>query len=171
MDKKNILFSLLSATIILAVVVGVCYSTINKSDAISPITGSISTDCIGCSIEKGSEKYVSAIKPAVESFLNQNSDESASDRNKRLSLYFAGDSPVYDYSQENISSSVNKSSAEIVSIKSSPSESEHINFIVKVKVALYSGDKTSTKTQDYWISLSRIYDESLIAQDIGVMKW
>jgi hypothetical protein len=170
MNRNLIIISTLSSIIILAIIVGVGYSANSQPETITPIVATVSTDCSSCSIEKGLDKYVPIIKPAVESYLNQDSSEPASDRSRRLSLYFAGSSPVYEYEQQNISSSVKKSSAEILSIKSSLAETENIVFIVKVNIKSYSGKNTSTKAQDYWISLSRTFDQSLIAYDIGVMK-
>jgi len=119
-------------------------------------------------VEEGLEGVAPIASSAVESYLQQDTSESTNLRNKRLSAHFTTDSPVYGYGQQDINSSVNKSSAKITSIKSCE-EQEGANqcLLVDTETTLYSNKSTNTLTRTYWLTLRTASDKSTLAFDIG----
>lgn len=162
--KKNIIY-ISSVTILLIISIGIFYS-INQSKTINPIINNPNNTATYYS-EAGLENISSTIKDAVENYLNQNKTESNSVRNSRLSLYFSGSSPVYNYETKNITSLVDKTTARVLSIKSSEAEGEYPSYLVDVSVTLYSGTKSEIKNQTYWVSMIKLSDGSQIPYDIG----
>jgi len=117
-------------------------------------------------VEPGLEEYAKVIKPAVENYLNQDISIPVKNRNSRLSLYFAGDSPVYGYGQINLSTSVNKSSAMVTSVMPSDAEGVDLSFQIIVELTLYTNNKPNLETQTYLVTLKNTSDNSYITYDI-----
>ena len=121
------------------------------------------------SVAKQLEQFAKIAGPAVENFDTQDINESVNNRNNRLSIYFSGDSPVYSYKLQNITSTVTKTTSKAMSVESSESEGSSQNLTVSVETRIYSTDnKSTTRTQSYWVKLIKLQDGSLVVSDIGV---
>ena len=164
MNKRKILYILLIA-VLLTTPFGIFYA-INQSKTINPIVNT-AKDTKLYYVESGLEGVSQTIKDAVENYLNQNSSESSSTRKARLSLYFSANSPVYEYKTANITTSINRTTAKVTAIVSSAAEGVNSSYSVKADVTLYSGTKTETKNQTYWISVIKTSYGSEIPYDIG----
>ncbi|MEI7918225.1 MAG: hypothetical protein WCH58_02475 [Candidatus Saccharibacteria bacterium] len=117
------------------------------------------------------EQLAKIAVPAVENFDTQDINESTNNRNSRLSMYFSGDSQVYNYKLQNLNSNTIKTTTKTISVVSSESESTSQRLVVNIQTTLYSNSsKTTTKTQSYWVKMARLQDGTLIANDIGVTQ-
>jgi len=116
------------------------------------------------------KKVAQVAVPAVEAFDTQNSDESAEARNSRLSLYFSGNSPVYKYKQDNLTSDITKTSSKVTSVESLDSEGNSLNLTVNIDTTSYTKNKQPSTKRSYWVKLIKLQDGSLIAYDLGVNK-
>ena len=140
-----------------------------EMNTISPINQIATTS--NYSFAKQFEQFAKIAVPAVENFDTQDINESVNNRNNRLSIYFSGDSPAYNYKLQNITSDITKTTSKITSVASSESEGLSQSLAINVQTTMYSKDnKTTTKTQYYWVKLIKLQDGSLVVSDIGVTQ-
>lgn len=153
MNKKIIIVILLIIVIVI-VIVGVFYF-VNQSNTERPaVTNPKNNTASEYSVEKGLENLARIVKPAVENYLAQDITESSTARNNRLSAYFSPDSPVFNRDIEiRSTNTATKTTARVVSIKSSDVAGEDLQLIVKTKMTYYSNTNSSLATQTYWVSL------------------
>lgn len=117
-------------------------------------------------IEDGLGKVDEVVRGAVESYLSQDPIESHPDRVARLSRYFSGQSPVYNYEPDNLGAGIQKSSSYVLSIRSSESESATLNISVRVRTTKTSHSGSQVVAQTYLVSLHELSDGAYIAYDI-----
>ena len=139
-------------------------NTINPVNTVDTIT---SKDSEYYYVDDGLEGFAKAIKPAVENYLNQNVSDSVESRNARLSLYFTGDSPIYDYGQNIITSTITKSSGVVTSIMSSNTDSSNPTFDVIVELSTNSNNQKSSETRAYLVVVKEIGAKSYAVYDIS----
>lgn len=166
---KKYIITLILITITISIFFIFNYSFTNQQNEITPVKEVLLNDN-KYFIEKGLEDISKVVKPAVENYLYQDVTEAIDSRNQRLSIYFSSDSPIYKNKQNNINSLINKSTAKIISITSLETESTNPCVKVIVKTTFYQGDKVNSKMQIYWVELVKIYDKSLIPNNIGELK-
>lgn len=144
------------------------YSAANSS-SINPIDTTPVTNndyFVSTSLKKVAQVAV----PAVEAFDTQNSGESTEARNNRLSLYFSGNSPVYNYKLDNLTSGTTKTTSKTIYVESLDSEGSGLNLTVNLKTTSYINDKQTNLQRSYWVKLIKLQDGSLIVYDLGVNK-
>ena len=139
----------------------------SQSKAINPIISTRSDGVTVSYITSIPTDIAKKINLAVKNYLNQDRTESVKDRNIRLSLFFSGSSPVYEYGTKVLSSLISKSTAEVTSISKSTAEGKDASYIVSVKLTLISSAKTETAEKTYWVSLVNTNDNSQTPYDIG----
>lgn len=162
--NRNIVKTLV--IIILAIIIFGAFYLINQAKIINPII-SAQNSSSDYYADSSVEEIAKIAAPAVEDFASQDANESASSRTARLSLHFSGDSPVYNYIQKNINLSIRKTTAKVVTVRSSESEGGTLNIIVNIILTSYTNTEPSTKDQTYWVSLVKTSDGSMIPYDLG----
>lgn len=159
MNRKNFFIFVLSTIVLAIIALGAFYFT-EQSSAINPINID-GSKYIGLDTKE-------TIKHAIENYLTQDNSESISSRNERLSLYFAGDSPVYKNPLYVVGSSVNKSVAKATNIELSDQPmGEYKIAAATVTITLYSNGKTSEIMDDYEIRLVKTADDKYVVYDLG----
>ena len=168
MNKRYILLAIAIAISSFATLTVVFYFG-REANTISPLV-KISTTT-NYAVTAQLEQFAKIALPAVENFDTQDSNESTNNRNSRLSMYFSGDSQVNDYKLQNLTSGTIKTTTKTTSVEQSESEGINQRLVVNVQTTLYlNGNKTTTKTQSYWVKISKLPDGTLIASDIGVVQ-
>lgn len=122
-------------------------------------------------IEKGAEPYAKIIKPAVESYLNQDISESIASRNKRLVAYFSSDSPILSRDIEIRSdNSTIRTTASVTSVSFPDGGQSSPTLIIKADVTNYVGTNKSSSSKSYWATLKQNSDGSYVVYDVGKME-
>lgn len=168
MSRKLIV--ILSGLIIVIVIAIGCFVYFkNQSDtktATKPIDSSSNYY-----VEKGAENHAKIVKPAVESYANQDVSEPLTSRNKRLAAYFADDSPVYNRDIEiRSTNSAIKTKARVTSVAFPNGEGLYQTLIVKADVTSYAGANNITVSQTYWVTIKKGSNGALIVNDIGMFE-
>lgn len=168
MSKKSIL--LISAISIVLIIITSVFIYPKKSNTNDDKPTDLSSQNIkDYYVEKGLENISKITISAVETYASQTKTESNTTRQKKLAQYFHNKSPVYGYTQDNISEDVYKSTAEVLSIKSWPSEGDDMLVIVATNLTSYYNNKTvDTQPVSYWLSLVKTDNGDYIPYDIGV---
>ena len=168
MNKRYILLASLIILLSFAIMTAVFYFG-REANTIRPLVQISTTEKYTVATQL--EQFVKIAVPAVENFDTQVISESANNRSSRLSAYFSGDSQVYNYKLQNLNSDTTKTTTKTTSIESSESEGSNQRLIVNVQTTLHlKSDKTTTKTQSYWVKVAKLQDGTLIASDIGVAQ-
>jgi hypothetical protein len=165
--NKSLIIIVITLTIAATSFVG--FYSINNSKSISSLGTSTNSDS-SYAVPSGLKEAAKAAVPAVVNFDTQNTSESTDSRDNRLSLYFSGSSPVYNYDQNNLTSGTTKTTSVATSVESTESEGSNLNIIVNVKTTFLANNQETTIQRAYWVKLLKLQDGSLIAYDLGVNK-
>lgn len=163
---------MLSASIIVAIVVivGIIFF-VNQSNTDKPVVTDSADNNSEYIVEKGLEEMSKIVKPAVESYATQDITESKTARNARLSAYFAPGSPVYDLEIDiRSSNTATKTTAKVVSIKTSNIAGEDMQLLVKTNIVYHSNDNSRSTTQTYWVTLIPDNSGVYIPYAIGLLQ-
>ena len=153
---KKIYIITLSAIAMFVILGGVVYAfNLNNEDK-----STITSDHYY--VAKGMEKVAESVKPAIESFVNQDKSESAASRNRRLSNYFTKDSKVYTYSLNNLSPNIDKTQSKLTSVVKYGGGDDILIVSAMVYVDFYSkGNFSYSHSETYLVSFKENPDKSI----------
>jgi len=163
MNKKRLIIIISIVTILIVLIV----IGINTSNSNNTLSDSKLYDN-KYYVEKGIEQYVPLVKNSIESINKQDSSESNVARVGRLSKYFSSDSPVYEYTLDNIDSIYSKSETNITSIINCPDQDdEYLCLSVMANLTHKSTKDQYSEQVSYWITIKKDSDNKYRAYDTG----
>lgn len=167
--RLTVIISIIVITIIIAIMI-IFSGNGNKNNTTNTSTDNTTNTSGSYNIDPDLQYVVSFIEPAVTNYLQQDISESKESRNNRLKQYFLTDSPVYNYEQQNINSSVQKSSSKITAIRDG-AQQDDITVYIDVDTTMFLSKSTSLKSQTFWVTYRRDSDGNFKVYDIGEDIW
>ena len=169
-NKRLIIILSASIIVVIIIIVGILYF-VNQSNTKKSVVTDTTDNNSEYVVEPGLEEMAKIVKPAVESYATQDITESKTARNARLNTYFASGSPVYDLDIDiRSTNTATKTTAKVVSIKSSNFAGEDMQLLVKANVVYHLNDSTRSTTQTYWITLIQNNSGVYMPYAIGLLQ-